>query len=123
EDQGDAVAGATTKIGTRQSEIRSQTLAGTHEEARQADERNQEAAARCSGCARIPGVTAVGASDSPKTNSPSIGTRAQRHPQAEKTFISSVLPSTLAQFYLQAGIDEMAFNVEQVVLEMINEAK
>jgi len=34
-----------------------------------------------------------------------------------------VPPSTLAQFYLQAGIDEMAFNVEQVVLEMINEAK
>jgi uncharacterized protein (DUF302 family) len=43
--------------------------------------------------------------------------------QAEKTFISTMLPSTLVEFYPQAGIDEIASKVEQVVLEIINEAK
>ena len=43
--------------------------------------------------------------------------------QAEKTFISTMLPSTLVEFYTQAGIDEIASKVEQVVLEIINEAK
>ncbi|HZP61816.1 MAG TPA: DUF302 domain-containing protein [Terriglobales bacterium] len=43
--------------------------------------------------------------------------------QAGKTFISTMLPSTLVEFYPQAGIDEIASKVEQVVLEIINEAK
>lgn len=43
--------------------------------------------------------------------------------QAEKTFISTMLPSTLVEFYPQAGIDEIASKVEQVVLQIINEAK
>lgn len=43
--------------------------------------------------------------------------------QAEKTFITTMLPSTLVEFYPQAGIDEIASKVEQVVLEIINEAK
>ncbi len=43
--------------------------------------------------------------------------------QAEKTFISTMLPSTLVEFYPQADIDEIASKVEQVVLEIINETK
>ena len=43
--------------------------------------------------------------------------------QAGKTFISTMLPSTLVEFYPQAGIGEIASKVEQVVLEVINEAK
>lgn len=43
--------------------------------------------------------------------------------QGEKTFISTMLPSTLVELYPQAGFDEIASKVEQVVLELINEAK
>lgn len=43
--------------------------------------------------------------------------------QAGKTFISTILPSTLVEFYPQAGIDEVASKVETVVLQIISEAK
>ena len=39
------------------------------------------------------------------------------------TYISTMLPSTLMDFYPQAGIEEIARKVEQVVLEIVNEAK
>ena len=43
--------------------------------------------------------------------------------QAGKTFISTMLPSTLAEFYPHAGIDDIASKVEKVVLEIVNEVR
>ncbi len=43
--------------------------------------------------------------------------------QSGSTYISTMLPSTLVEFYPRAGIDEIATKVEQVVLEIVNEAK
>ena len=40
-----------------------------------------------------------------------------------KTFISTMLPSVLADFYPQAGIEDIAAAVEKSVLGIINEAK
>jgi uncharacterized protein (DUF302 family) len=43
--------------------------------------------------------------------------------QAGKTFIGTMLPSTMIQFYPEAGIQEIAANVEKVVLQIVNSAK
>ncbi len=40
-----------------------------------------------------------------------------------KTFISTMLPTTLAEFYPNAGIEGVAAEVEKAVLGIINEAK
>ena len=39
-----------------------------------------------------------------------------------KTFISTLLPSSLAEFYPGAGVESLAAEVEKVVLEIVNEA-
>lgn len=43
--------------------------------------------------------------------------------QSGKTFISTMLPSTLVQFYPEAGIQDIAAKVETAVLEIVNSAK
>lgn len=43
--------------------------------------------------------------------------------QSGKRFISTMLPSTLVQFYPNAGIEETAAKVEKAVLEIVNSAK
>jgi uncharacterized protein (DUF302 family) len=43
--------------------------------------------------------------------------------QAGKTWISTMLPSTLVEFYPKAGIEEIASAVEKAVLEIVDEAK
>ncbi len=40
-----------------------------------------------------------------------------------KTFISTMLPTVLADFYPQAGIEGLAAEVEKAVLAIVNEAK
>jgi uncharacterized protein (DUF302 family) len=40
-----------------------------------------------------------------------------------KTYISTMLPTTLADFYPKAGVEAVAAEVEKAVLEIINEAK
>ncbi len=40
-----------------------------------------------------------------------------------KTFISTLLPTAIADFYPEAGIEPTAKAVETVVLEIVNEAK
>ncbi len=43
--------------------------------------------------------------------------------QSGKTFISTMLPNTLAQFYPNAGIEDTAAKVQKAVLEIVNSAK
>jgi len=43
--------------------------------------------------------------------------------QGGKTFISTMLPTTLADFYPKAGIEGVAAEVEKAVLAIVNEAK
>ena len=43
--------------------------------------------------------------------------------QDGKTFISTMRPSTLVDFYPDAGIEEISAMVEKTVLEIVNEAK
>jgi uncharacterized protein (DUF302 family) len=43
--------------------------------------------------------------------------------QSGKTFISTMLPSVLADFYPQAGIEDIAAKVEMTLLQIIDEAK
>jgi uncharacterized protein (DUF302 family) len=43
--------------------------------------------------------------------------------QGGKTFISTMLPTVLADFYPQAGIQGVAAEVEKAVLGIVNEAK
>jgi hypothetical protein len=53
-------------------------------------------------------------------------TKGEDYTQEGKTRISTMLPSTLGgvlSFYPQGGIDQIASKVEEVVLEIINEAK
>jgi uncharacterized protein (DUF302 family) len=40
-----------------------------------------------------------------------------------KTFISTMRPSALADFYPDSGIEDIAATVEKTVLEIVNEAK
>ena len=40
-----------------------------------------------------------------------------------RTFISTMLPSALLEFYPDAGIDNIASDVEKVALQIVNEAK
>jgi uncharacterized protein (DUF302 family) len=40
-----------------------------------------------------------------------------------KTFISTLLPTAIVDFYPEAGIDPIAKEVEKIVLEIVNEAK
>ena len=41
----------------------------------------------------------------------------------DKTHISTMLPSSISQFYPDAGIDQLAAEVESIVLKIIEEAK
>jgi len=43
--------------------------------------------------------------------------------QEGKTFISTMRPSALADFYPESGIEDIAAAVEKTVLEIVNEAK
>jgi uncharacterized protein (DUF302 family) len=43
--------------------------------------------------------------------------------QGGKTFISTMRPSTLAEFYPEAGIGDIAASVEKAVLQIIEEAR
>lgn len=43
--------------------------------------------------------------------------------RAGKTWITTMLPSTLVEFYPQAGIEQIASAVETTVLQIMNEAK
>ena len=43
--------------------------------------------------------------------------------QGGKTFISTMRPSALADFYPASGIEDIAAAVEKTVLEIVNEAK
>ena len=43
--------------------------------------------------------------------------------QEGKTFISTMRPSALADFYPDSGIEDIAAAVEKTVLEIVNEAK
>lgn len=40
-----------------------------------------------------------------------------------KTFTSTMRPSALAEFYPESGIEEIATQVEQTVLQIVEEAK
>lgn len=40
-----------------------------------------------------------------------------------QTHISTLLPTSIAQFFPQAGIDDLAFEVESIVLKIIEEAR
>ncbi len=40
-----------------------------------------------------------------------------------KTFISTLLPSSIADFFPQAGIEAIAADVEKTVLAIVNEAR
>jgi hypothetical protein len=44
-------------------------------------------------------------------------------PEDGKTFISTMRPSALADFYPDSGIQGIAAAVEKMVLEIVNEAK
>lgn len=43
--------------------------------------------------------------------------------KAGRSFLSTMAPSTLVQFYPEAGIQEIAGNVETAVLEIVNSAR
>jgi hypothetical protein len=43
--------------------------------------------------------------------------------QGGKTFISTMLPSSLAEFYPNSGLEPIATEVEKAVLKIIEEAK
>lgn len=43
--------------------------------------------------------------------------------QAGKTHISTLLPTSIAEFFPQAGIEGLASEVESVVLKIVNEAR
>ena len=43
--------------------------------------------------------------------------------QGGKTYISTLLPSSIADFFPRAGIEKLASEVERIVLEIIEEAK
>jgi uncharacterized protein (DUF302 family) len=43
--------------------------------------------------------------------------------QAGQTFISALLPGSIAEFYPEAGIDEVALEVERAVRAIVDEAR
>ncbi|MBA3975710.1 MAG: hypothetical protein C0504_16010 [Candidatus Solibacter sp.] len=43
--------------------------------------------------------------------------------QQDKTHISTLLPSSISQFYPEAGIEELAGEVEAIVLQIVDEAR
>jgi uncharacterized protein (DUF302 family) len=43
--------------------------------------------------------------------------------QQDKTYISTLLPSSISQFYPEAGIEHLAAEVEDIVLRIIEEAR
>ena len=43
--------------------------------------------------------------------------------QGGKTYISTLLPSSIAEFFPRAGIEKLASEVERIVLEILEEAK
>ncbi|MCL4487765.1 MAG: DUF302 domain-containing protein [Chloroflexi bacterium] len=43
--------------------------------------------------------------------------------QQDKTHISTLLPSSISQFFPEAGIDQLAAEVEAIVVQIIDEAR
>ena len=43
--------------------------------------------------------------------------------QQDKTHISTLLPSSISQFFPEAGIDQLAAEVEAIVLQIVEEAR